>query len=252
MSRYLKTSEIARIVGVHPNTVRLYEAKGYLPLVPRNKAGYRLFTPRHLDHLRLAQLALSLPIAAFQKERIELVQCAVDDPDRAMQLAEAHLHHVRLERTRAEAAAEFLERWAHGQVLDTANRTLSIGQTAIHLGVTADQLRNWDRSGLLDVPRDPETGYRLYGAAEIGRLRVIRMLRQSGYSLMAILRMLRRFDAGEIDGLREALDTPGDHEAVETVADRWLTTLAEQEQRAQAIIRQIAAMIAAGAWHSTP
>jgi DNA-binding transcriptional MerR regulator len=120
---------------------------------------------------------------------------------------------------------------------------LTIGQTAEHLDVTADQLRNWDRNGLLDVPRDSETGYRVYGSAELGRLRVIRMLRQSGYSLMAILRMLRQFDAGETSGLREALDTPGDNEANETVADRWLTTLAAQEQRAQAIIRQIAKMI---------
>ena len=96
---------------------------------------------------------------------------------------------------------------------------------------------------MLEVPRDPQTGYRLYGASELGRLRVIRILRQSGYSLMAILRMLRQFDAGEIERLREVLDTPGDYEAVETVADRWLTTLTEQEKRAQAIIAQITVMI---------
>lgn len=60
---------------------------------------------------------------------------------------------------------------------------------------------------------------------------------------MAILRMLRQFDAGVREGLREALDTPGENEDIETVADRWLTTLAEQEERAQAIIQQIAKMI---------
>jgi hypothetical protein len=54
--------------------------------------------------------------------------------------------------------------------------------------------------------------------------------------------MLRQFDAGETDRLREALDTPGENEAIETIADRWLTTLAEQEKRAQAIIQQIAVM----------
>ena len=75
-------------------------------------------------------------------------------------------------------------------------------QLADHLGVTVDQLRNWERNGLLTVPRDPETGYRLYGAREIGRLRVVRMLRQGGYSMMAILRMFLRFDAGQIELLR--------------------------------------------------
>ena len=69
------------------------------------------------------------------------------------------------------------------------------------------------------------------------------MLRQAGYSMMAILRMLLRFDAGQIELLREALDTPGENEDIQTVADRWLTTLGEQEKRAQAVIKQVATMI---------
>ena len=52
-------------------------------------------------------------------------------------------------------------------------------------------LRNWERNGLLRVPRDPRNRYRTYSAAEIGRLRVIRVLARSKYSQMAILRMLR-------------------------------------------------------------
>jgi DNA-binding transcriptional MerR regulator len=97
------------------------------------------------------------------------------------------------------------------------------------LGVTLDQLRNWDRSGLITVPPDPVRGYRAYSAAEIGRLRVIRMLRQ--------------FDAGERERLRDPLDTPGDYEDIETLADRWLSTLQQQEQRAQAIIHHLTVMI---------
>lgn len=244
MPQHLKTSDIAKQVGVHANTVRLYEAHGYLSPVPRSKSGYRRFTPLHLEQMRLARLALSWPYLGSQQLIVDLVTCAADgDLGMAMELAYEYLTHVRMERTRAEAAIEFLERWAHGQILETTRRTWTISQTASHLGLTTDQLRNWDRSSLLNVPRDAETGYRLYGAAEIGRLRVIRMLRQAGYSLMAILRMLRQFDAGETERLREALDTPGEHETIETVADRWLTTLAEIEKRAEAIIRQITVMI---------
>ncbi len=244
MSQYLKTSDIAREVGVHVNTVRLYEERGFLPPVPRSASGYRLFTQCHLEQMRLAWMALKWPYPGGVEVVLELVKCAADgDMGMAMELAYEYLANVRMERTRAEAAVEFLERWARGQVLDTTKRTLSIGQAADHLGVTIDQLRNWDRNGLLDVPRDPETGYRQYSASEIGRLRVIRMLRQSGYSMMAILRMMRQFDAGEIEQLREALDTPGENEDIATIADRWLTTLAKQEDRAQAIIQQIALMI---------
>jgi DNA-binding transcriptional MerR regulator len=243
MPPYLKTAAVAKLVGVHPNTVRLYEAQGYLAPVPRSKSGYRLFTPLHLEQMRLAHLALG-DYTINRSLAIDIVTCAASgDLGMTMELAYEYLTQVRIERTRAEAAVEYLERWARSPVLDTTRHRLTIGEAADRLGVTPDQLRNWDRSGLLEVPRDPETGYRIYGAAEIGRLRVIRMLRQAGYSLMAILRMLRQFDAGETKRLREALDTPGDYELLETAADRWLTHLTGQEQRAQAIIRQIAVMI---------
>ncbi len=69
------------------------------------------------------------------------------------------------------------------------------------------------------------------------------MLVKSGYSLLAILRMLRQFDAGETDNLRSALEMPPDDEKLMMAADRWLSSLVELEQRAQAIIRQIGRLI---------
>jgi DNA-binding transcriptional MerR regulator len=244
MARHLRTSDIAKSLGIHPNTVRLYEEWGFIAPVPRSRSGYRLFTPLHLEQMRLARLALQWPYPGGKEVVLDLVKCAVEgDLGMAMELAYRYLANVRTEQTHAEAGVEFLERWARGQVLDTTRRSMSITQTAQYLGVTVDQLRNWERNGLLHIPRDPKTGYRQYGAPEIGRLRVIRMLRQSGHSMMAILRMLRRFDAGETERLREALDTPGENEDMVTIVDRWLSTLAEAEARAEAIIHQIAAMI---------
>ena len=96
---------------------------------------------------------------------------------------------------------------------------------------------------MIDVPRDPHNGYRLYGAAEIGRLRVIRMLRQAGYSMMAILRMLLHLERGRTENLRRVLDTPRPDEDVYSAADQWLSTLAGQEDRALDVIAQLEAMI---------
>jgi DNA-binding transcriptional MerR regulator len=56
--RYLRTSDIAKAIGAHPNTVRLYEEWGFLPQVPRAPNGYRQYTEAHLDQTRLARLAL--------------------------------------------------------------------------------------------------------------------------------------------------------------------------------------------------
>jgi DNA-binding transcriptional MerR regulator len=100
-------------------------------------------------------------------------------------------------------------------------------------------LRNWDRNGLIAVPRNPSNGYRRYGVQEISRLRVIRMLSRAGYSLSAILRMLIQLDQGETTDLRRALDTPRPDEDVYLASDRWLSTLADQEERAHTIIALI-------------
>lgn len=240
MPKNLKTADIAKAIGVHVNTVRLYEAQGYLSPVSRSASGYRQYQIIHLEQMRLAHLALQYPYSSDKALVQEIVKCVADhDTGMAIELAYEHLINVRIELTHAEAGVELLERWAQGHLIEITARRLTIGQTAQHLRVTPDQLRNWDRNGLLDVPRDPVTGYRMYTAREIGRLRVIRMLRQSGYSTMAILRVLRRFDSGERQHLRETLDTPDADEDIQTLADRWLTTLQNHEVRARAIIQQI-------------
>lgn len=243
--KYLRTSEIARAVGVHPNTVRLYEEWGFLPPIPRSQSGYRQFTQTHLEQMKLARIALQWPYPGGKAVVIALIdQAAGGNLGEALELAYQYLAQVQAERAHAETAVTFLEQWAQGQMMDTTKRPLRIGEAAERLAVSADMLRNWERNGLLTVPRNPQNRYRLYGAPEIGRIRVIRMLRQAGYSMMAILRMLRQFDADKQANLRLALDTPDPKEDIYYVSDNWLTTLAEAEQRAQAIIEQLNKMIA--------
>jgi DNA-binding transcriptional MerR regulator len=244
--KYLRTSDLAKAVGVHPNTVRRYVDKGLLPPVERSASGYRRFTQRHLDCLRLAcQVYRSqYPVKAIFQSGICIVQANVNgDLEGALELAHRHLALVQLERTQADMAADLLERWAFGPPTEAAIQPLQIGQVAHLLGISIDILHNWDRNGLIDVPRDPANGYRRYGAQEISRLRVIRMLSRSGYSTSAILRMLIQLDQGEKSDLRHALDTPRPDEDVYLASDRWLSALTDHEQRAQTIITLIEEMI---------
>lgn len=246
--RYLRTSDVARAVGCHPNTVRLYEEWGFLPPIPRSASGYRLFTPAHLDQMRLARSALQGPWPGQKIKRSALAlvrQAASGDLGGALEQAYRHVALVQAERAQAETAVELLERWAGGTAADATAKPLRIGQTAKLLDVSADMLRNWERNGLIRVPRDPQNGYRLYGAAQIGRLRVIRMLRRAGYGTMAILRMMRHLDRGQGGDLRQVLDTPDPDELgyVFSAADRWLSTLTAFEQRALDLIAQLEDMI---------
>ena len=244
--KYLTTSQLAKVVGVHPNTVRRYVDKGFLPPVGRSPAGYRRFTERHLDCLRLARLVFSnlFPGRAIYASGLHLLYVTSGgDLGGALEHAYRHLALVQSERAQADVAVDLLERWALGAPADATSEWLQIGQAARLLGVSIDILRSWDRNGLIDIPRDPSNGYRRYGGVELSRLRVIRMLSRAGYSTGAILRMLIQLDRGETTDLRRALDTPRPDEDVYLASDRWLSTLSEHEERARGMIALIEEMI---------
>lgn len=240
--KYLRTSDLARAVGIHPNTVRRYVEWGLLPPVQRAPNGYRRFTQKHLDCLRVARTVYTnnYPGKLIRLSGGEIIERAVaDDWGGALERGYTHLALVQAERAKAESAAMLLERWATGTAADATEQPIQIGQVAQLLGVSIDMLRNWERNGLLTVPRHPANRYRLFGPAEISRLRVIRMLSRAGYSLMAILRMLIQLDRGKKTDLRQSLDTPQPDEDVYTASDRWLSTLADQEQIALRVIELI-------------
>jgi DNA-binding transcriptional MerR regulator len=246
----LRTTDLARAVGIHPNTVRRYADWGLIPPVERSPAGYRLFTQRHLDCLQLARMVYAAPYPGrgFRALGNEIVQRAVaDDWTGALEKAHEHLIAVRVELERANEAANLLEHWAQTRIeSNPEEEPLSIGEVSKLLGVSLDVIRNWERSGFLQVPRNSYNNYRLFGRKEIERMRIIRMLSRAGYSHMAILRMFLELDAGNTRDLKKILDTPRPDEDIFSAADRWLTTLRAQEQLARQVIRLIEEKIATG------
>jgi len=219
--------------------------------VTRSRSGYRQFTRDHLEQMKLARLAMQFTWLSGDIRRTAreiIFRGAAGDLGGALELAYQLRALVQAERAQAEAAADFLERWAAGTLADITSQPLWIGGVARLLDVTPDRLRNWERNGLVRVPRNPDNGYRLYGSAEIGRLRVIRALATASYSQMAILRMMTQLDQGQVHDLRRALDTPRPDEDVYYATDRWLSTLVELGETASQIIAHLETMIAAGSF----
>lgn len=243
-TRHFRTGDLAKAAGVHVNTVRLYEDWGLLPPVPRSRGGHRLYTDAHLTQLHLARAALDgALVGRIKKAAFAMVQqAAKGDFGGALERSYVILALAQAERAQAEVAASFLERWASGGVTERLPHPLKVREVAELLNVSNDVLRNWERNGLIRVPRHPKSRYRLYGAAEVSRLRVIRVLRDAGYSTMAILRMVRQLDGDETTDLRRALDTPSPHEDVYSATDRWLSALEAQEARLLRIIEQLEVM----------
>lgn len=243
-SNTYKTSQIAKIVGIHPNTVRLYEELGYLPPVPRAGNGYRLYNEVHLQHLLLVRSALKstwLGGVIRRQALTVLTSAASGDYEEAMAVAMEHLALVRDERIKAQLAAQYLEDWAASQVCRSdSTRGLRSGETASLLNITNDMLRSWERNGLITVPRDPDNSYRIFGPQEIRRLYVIRALRKARFSLLSIHSMFLRYDAGVRDGLTGILDDlPAEAENIFFNTDQWLSKIRSIEESAVDIVSRL-------------
>ncbi len=237
------TNKIAKAVGCHPNTVRLYEQWGLIPPVKRSANGYRIYTQEHLDQMQLARTALNTPWpgkAIRRSGTAVVMQAAGGDLGGALEAAYQHLVLIQSEKAQAETVADLVSRWVQGLPMAKTNRQYRIRDAAAYLQVSVDQLRNWERNGLLMVPRDPVKPLsNAMAARNLSQARVIRMLRNAGYSIMAILRMMTRIHQDDSTDIKIALDTPGPEEDLPFAADRWLTTLKEMEDAARAMIKNL-------------
>lgn len=202
----LRPVDLARVAGVSTQQIRNYEEAGILPPVMRTAAGYRRFEDRH----RRALVTYRALMRGYGPRAAQAIMRAVHARDlpRALALVDAEhaaLHQNRLSLEAAREALEALTRQAPDA--DASPRSgLSVGQVAARLGVRSSALRVWEAEGLLGPGRDPRTGYRLFGAADIRDARLIAILRQSRYPLpriRTVLEALRRTGSG--DALRTAL-----------------------------------------------
>ena len=239
-----RTTQIAKLIGVHPNTIRFYEEMQLLPVIPRAKNGYRIFDDRHLEQLRLLRTAFHAEIISdrLRKEVYDIVKtAAAGDTSGAYKSTQKYLEHLREERKRAEEAIRItLDIIENNEKTDETVVFCGRVEAAEILGITIDVLRDWERNGLLMVPRS-SSGYRKYGIKEMNRLKIIRTLRNSHYSMMSILRMLNRLDQGDRN-IREVLDTPGEEEDIVCAADRYITALGLAENDAMEMTEMLEIM----------
>ncbi len=238
-----QTSEVAKAIGIHPNTVRLYEKLGLISKPDRLPNGYRVFTQLHLEQFRLARLAFQIEVLqnGLRKKIVEMVKAsAAGDFDTALTLTREYLEQVKRERANAEEAIEIAAQILNGE---TGESTCALKRREVSeaLGISMDTLRNWEMNGLLRVKRK-QNGYRVYTDHEIRRLKIIRSLRCANYSLEAILRMLRQLSRNPNVDLKEALNTPEPDADLIAVCDQLITSLTAAEANAYEMIRKLRKM----------
>lgn len=74
------TSQIAKIVGLHPNTVRMYEKWGVIHKPERKSNGYRIYNDIHIKQFQLARTAFQIEViqAGLRERIIDVVKLSAE------------------------------------------------------------------------------------------------------------------------------------------------------------------------------
>ncbi|HQQ88887.1 MAG TPA: MerR family transcriptional regulator [Oscillospiraceae bacterium] len=243
MSTY-RTSEIAQRIGIHPNTVRLYEELELIPKPGRKENGYRIFTDFHMEQIQRARTALKVEVLqnGLRKQAITIIKTsALGDFDKAICLTESYLRQIENEQRNAEEAIAITEKLLSGGTQEAGSAFLTRKEAADDLQISIDSLRNWEMNGLLTVKRK-QNGYRVYGDEDLRRLKIMRSLRCANYSLSAILRMLNTLSRNPEADIRQVIDTPKQNDDIISVCDKLLTSLYCAEQNAKMMLAHLETM----------
>ena len=238
-----RTTEIATAIGIHPNTVRLYEKLGLIPKPERQTNGYRIFTTFHIQQFILARTAFQIEVlqSGLRKKIVSVVKLSASrNFEQAIALTQEYLDGLSVERHNAEEAIQIVQDILSGET-DVHRFSMKRKEVSEYLDISMDTLRNWEMNGLLTVKRK-ENGYRVYTDEDIKRLKIIRSLRCAKYSLEAILRMLRQLSKNPDVDIKAALNTPQQSEDIISVCDRLIISLAAAEYNAKKIMGMLQEM----------
>ena len=113
----------------------------------------------------------------------------------------------------------------------TRSTPMHISAAARHTGLSAKQIRDYEKRGLLTPATRSAAGYRSYDSADLARLHFIRHARAVGFSLQQIATLLRLQEnparhAGEVKALTAAHIATlraqiGDLQAMVAELQRW-------------------------------
>ncbi|UQA36150.1 MULTISPECIES: TioE family transcriptional regulator [unclassified Streptomyces] len=228
----LRPVDLARPHGLSTQAVRNYEEAGILPAAARTESGYRTYSPLHAQALD-AFLALlpghGHPTATGIMRAVN--RGAADEAFRLIDESHAQLLEDRRTLSAVESALRDLGAAAPEPGDSAAGAPhpgepepgppapappappegptpapTFIGPLADRLSVRPATLRKWEAAGLVRPRRDPLTGYRVYGEAEVRDALLVHQLRRGGYLLEQIAPLVDRVRAaGGLEPLEAAL-----------------------------------------------
>ena len=191
----LRTRDLALAGGISVQQVRNYGAGGLIPQAQRGPGGYRLYTRQHLVALKTLQ---SL-VPGYGWPRTSAIMQALHRGDLSAALATIDERHADLARKRLqmEQTLSALRLLAAGSASQPrTSHPLRVGEAAKQVGVRVSALHFWEQQGLLHPVREQYSRYRLYDEYQMRLLRVVALLRDTGYPFSVIQSVLDELAAG--------------------------------------------------------
>lgn len=218
-----RIGEVSRLTGVKEGTIRFYEQCGFVGPVERTPNNYRLYRRRHIYQVRVCRLVFG----GFVNRRLRMESRKVLDASARWDLeayGEAAANYRRvveedIDGTR-KAIAICMEQI--GQAVGE-EKHCSKKQAAAMVGVTPEAIRNWERNGLLGHHEPYQK--RFYGQTLLNRMYVIRLLLDTGYSMMAIKSFMQECDSGQLKSAERLLISPEESQELRYRSDRYLEAL---------------------------
>ena len=186
----MRPVDLAREHDLSTQAIRNYEDAGILPAAERTRSGYRTYTALHAQALRAF---LGLVSGHGHQTASAIMQAvnrgAIDDALRLIDESHGQLLDDR-------RALEVVEATLGDLVPVPQERgDTFIGPLARRLGLRPATLRKWENAGLVQPRRDPQTGYRVYSAADVRDARLAHQLRRGGYLLEQIAPLIAQVRA---------------------------------------------------------
>ena len=113
MKQY-KTIDIARRIGIHVNTVRLYEKCALIPKPERLPNGYRVFTDLHIEQFKLARAALRVEVLqnGLRKQAVNIIKVsAAGNYGEAAAISSKWIRNEKMRRKQFRLPGKYLLDW---------------------------------------------------------------------------------------------------------------------------------------------
>ena len=195
MNKY-RTSQIASMMKIHPNTVRLYEEIGLVEPAERLINGYRMFNDSHILQYSIARLTLSMDKRhkSIRKKAILISKnIGMKKNSYASVLSEELINDIQMEKDNIKKVQDKYSLVITGKEQQEKRIYLTRKKAAQYINTSADSIRNWESKGLIQVSRRLN-GYRIYIEDDIEKMRIIKVLKGLGYSLDEIKASIDKLD----------------------------------------------------------